>query len=314
MKYINLLILFLLSQSLAAQQPDYLASRNCTFIQNEKYGESDRNRFDIVLPKSDKPTPLIIYIHGGGFARGDKNEAWKGREKDILYFLDHNIAFATVSYRFYKPDDSAGVKVCLNDIAAALQYIRYHAKKFNINKELVACYGSSAGAGSSLFLAVHDDMALPNDTTFRGESTRIKCAGLLSTQATYNMPRWRSYIPFLRLVTCLQHKKFYNSAANFYGYPTYKSLKPQKDAVIKEFDMLEMVSPDDPPVYIMNLQKERFPKNNKLINHHRKHAIVLAKKFKEQNFEYKLFVRNKQLKSEDDIDYPVRNFLVEHLK
>ena len=34
---------------------------------NVKYGKDERNVFDIWLAESDKPTPLAIYIHGGGF-------------------------------------------------------------------------------------------------------------------------------------------------------------------------------------------------------------------------------------------------------
>ena len=41
---------------------------------NVKYGEHERNVFDIWLADSDKPTPLAIYIHGGGFRAGSKEK------------------------------------------------------------------------------------------------------------------------------------------------------------------------------------------------------------------------------------------------
>ena len=37
-----------------------------------RYGEHERNVLDLYLAKSDKPTPLVLYIHGGGFRGGDK--------------------------------------------------------------------------------------------------------------------------------------------------------------------------------------------------------------------------------------------------
>ena len=37
---------------------------------NVKYGNHERNVFDLWLAESDKPTPLVIYIHGGGFRGG----------------------------------------------------------------------------------------------------------------------------------------------------------------------------------------------------------------------------------------------------
>ena len=41
---------------------------------NVKYGAHQRNVFDIWLADSDKPTPLAIYIHGGGFRAGSKEK------------------------------------------------------------------------------------------------------------------------------------------------------------------------------------------------------------------------------------------------
>ena len=39
---------------------------------NLKYGEHERNVLDLWLARSDKPTPLVLFIHGGGFRQGDK--------------------------------------------------------------------------------------------------------------------------------------------------------------------------------------------------------------------------------------------------
>ena len=48
---------------------------------NVKYGEHERNVFDIWLADSAKPTPLAIYIHGGGFRAGSK-EKLKPNERE----------------------------------------------------------------------------------------------------------------------------------------------------------------------------------------------------------------------------------------
>ena len=40
-----------------------------------KYGPHERNVLDLWLAKSDKPTPLVVFIHGGGFVRGGKSGA-----------------------------------------------------------------------------------------------------------------------------------------------------------------------------------------------------------------------------------------------
>ena len=39
------------------------------------YGDNSLNKFDIFIARTKKPAPLVIYIHGGGFTIGDKNDA-----------------------------------------------------------------------------------------------------------------------------------------------------------------------------------------------------------------------------------------------
>ena len=45
-----------------------------------KYGDHERNVLDVWLVKSDEPTPLVIYIHGGGFKGGDKKKGIRYRD------------------------------------------------------------------------------------------------------------------------------------------------------------------------------------------------------------------------------------------
>ena len=53
---------------------------------NESYGDHKRNKFDIWLAESEKPTPLVIYIHGGGFSNGDKSNYYNS--KQLVRFLE----------------------------------------------------------------------------------------------------------------------------------------------------------------------------------------------------------------------------------
>ena len=46
------------------------------FSKDISYGLHDKNKFDIFMPKSDNPVPLVIYIHGGYFTTGDKSKAY----------------------------------------------------------------------------------------------------------------------------------------------------------------------------------------------------------------------------------------------
>jgi acetyl esterase/lipase len=313
-KRVLILILLLLPVFCSAQKTSFLQDLSFRNYTDETYGSDERNKFDIMIPESDKPVPLVIFIHGGGFRHGDKDDLYK-RKEDVRYFLQNNIAVATIIYRFYKNDDSLGVKVCLSDVQRALQYIRHKASKYNIDKSKIACYGISAGAGSSLFLAFHDDMAIPGDTTLAGESTRISCAGAISTQSTYDVFRWKKIIPWFRAIFFLKHSMLVNAAAHFYGYRDYKSFRPHQEEITRSLDMMAMIDSHDPPVYLINPLKERFPSNDNVIQHHRSHVLAVAAALKKAGVENYCFVyKRKKLEKESDAEYPVRKFLAEHLK
>jgi acetyl esterase/lipase len=136
MKFIALIATLLISFSINAQNLEFLNGIDYMNFSNEKYGNAQRNVFDIFIPKSNKPTALIIYIHAGGFVAGDKDDAINWRKEDIRFFLNKKIAFASINYQFYKTNDSIGVGQCLNDIKRAIQFIRHHANKYNIDKNL----------------------------------------------------------------------------------------------------------------------------------------------------------------------------------
>jgi carboxylesterase type B len=309
-----LIAMVLLTPGAKAQSINDWMTANCSMINDVKYSGDEKNSFDILMPRSDTPTPLVIYIHGGGFVGGDKTDAFRSRREDITYMLENNVAFASLNYRFRRTDDSLGVAACLNDVRTALQYIRHHAGRYNIIKERIACYGSSAGAGSSLYLAFHDDLARKNDTTILGESTRIQCVGALATQATYDVFQWIAYIPGLDTAVERAKEPTFDVAAKFYGYPNYLAFEPHREAITRELDMLQMISPDDPPAYIMNLQKETVPKDMNTIQHHRAHALVLSECLERNRVEHEVYLFSDVTSSEQDIPHPVREFLVGHLK
>ncbi len=293
------------------QDLDQLKATNFTAQLNQKYGNHPRNTFDLLLPKSNKPTALVLYIHGGGFVSGDKSAAYK-RSKEIDYFLDHNIAFATINYRFYKNNDSMGVKKCLKDIQTAIQYLKHNATTYNLNKTKFACYGNSAGAGASLYFAFHNDFAVPKDTTLAGESTKLKCAGAISTQATYNLFKWKKIIPNFWIPLLLKKNMFYKHAANFYGYKTYQEFRPYKDKITKSLDMLSMIDASDPPIYLENVLKSTFPSTMNIIQHHQSHAVYLSKILKQNGVPYQLETFSGQSKTNNSAT-KVALFIVRHL-
>lgn len=153
------------------------------------YGEHRQQRFDLwPVPDAKEPTPLVIFIHGGGFRGGDKSAV---SEIQIKLFQEAGVAFASMNYRL---SDVGPYPIMMHDAARGLQTIRYRAKEWNIDPDRVACFGGSAGAGISLWLAFHDDLANPNsDDPVARQSTRILAAATLNGQSTYDMHTYREW-------------------------------------------------------------------------------------------------------------------------
>ncbi len=150
-----------------------------TTITNAKYGSHHRNVMDLWLPKSDKPTPIVVYIHGGGFVGGDKSGGH--RQPMRKKCLAAKVAFATMNYRFLK---HASYQEIMLDGARAIQALRADARKLNIDPRRIGVYGHSAGAIMSLWLGFHPDVGRRNSKDRIGRfSSTVKVAGGLLTPA-----------------------------------------------------------------------------------------------------------------------------------
>ena len=240
---------------------------------NEKYGTHERNNFDIWLADSEEPTPLVIYIHGGGFISGDKSKYYNS--KDLVRFLDVGVSVAVINYRFMN-EPPYGILAGFHDSKRCLQYLRYNAKKYNIDKTRIACSGGSAGAGTSLWLAFSDDMADPEnaDPVLR-ESTLLTCAGAFDTQSTYDIYRWSE---ILDLPENKSPERLHEIALAF-GFKTAESLLlPEAEKIRKELDFLSKMTKTASPFFVYNKQAGGIPTNNDELNHHPFHAKALMEK------------------------------------
>lgn len=205
-----------------------------------KYGPHERNVLDFFQAKSEKPTPLVFCIHGGGWVNGDKN-GYYGRVKT---FLDKGISVVTINYRLMAQANEQKVmppvKAPLEDAARALQFVRSKASEWNIDKKRIGATGGSAGGCSSLYLAFHDDMADPkSDDPVARESTRLYCAGVDGAQVSLDPKDVREWLPN------------YTYGAHAFGAKNLDEVEKQRDKLadwIKEYSPINHVTKDDPPI------------------------------------------------------------------
>jgi hypothetical protein len=266
--------------------PIDISGINAQFVEDIAYDSYAKTRFDIFLPDTDEPTPLVIYIHGGGFTGGDKSKAYAGSlANDIRQALANGVAYASLNYRLLDTVDTEGVIKPLEDNRRALQFIRYHAQDLNIDPQAIAIYGSSAGAGTSLWLAFHDDMAnTDNADPILRESTRISAVGAVETQASYDIYRWESdvfldYELTIEAINALS-PELEQRMFSFYGVASATELESARIAAYRaDVDMLALMSIDDPDMWLRNgNQPLVFPSNTGLLFHHAYHARELKKR------------------------------------
>ncbi len=127
-----------------------------------QYGPHPKQVLHFWKAESEKPAPLLFFIHGGGWTGGNRASGLGGLLPEML---KAGISVVSIEYRFVQEAQSAGVKPPvewpLHDAARALQFVRSKAGEWNIDKQRIGASGGSAGACSSLWLAFHPDMADP---------------------------------------------------------------------------------------------------------------------------------------------------------
>jgi acetyl esterase/lipase len=111
-------------------------------LANIDYAATGQSRqcLDLYLPqtKPEKPLPLLIYIHGGGWEGGSKDQAGA-----LFAFLQGGqFAGASIGYRL---TDQASWPAQIHDCKAAIRWLRAHAAEYGYDAERMAVYGISAG-------------------------------------------------------------------------------------------------------------------------------------------------------------------------
>ncbi len=214
------------------------------------YGPHESNRLDFWQASSERPTPVIVYIHGGGFREGGKREVRRYGAEEIPRCLDRGVSVASINYRFI---EAAPLQDILRDCARAIQFLRHNAAAWNIDKEHIAACGESAGAGTSLWLAFHDDWADPEsaDPVLR-ESTRLIAAGAIAPQAGYDFGRWPAIIGIPEMIW---HTSVWYLGPVYYHCSGLGAYLRKGAKIRADLDTLSMMDPSDPPVYLLANQE-----------------------------------------------------------
>lgn len=270
-------------------------------VANGKYGALERNAFDLWTPKTKKPSPLVVYIHGGGFVNGDK-----GNLSPVLLkrLLDNGIAVMAINYSLM-PQHL--YPQAYKDSARAVQFARYNAKAWNIDKQKVSAMGSSAGGLTSLWIGFHDEMAdLKSDDPVLRESTRLSSMAVWSAQTTLVADIVGSRVG----MATLKHS-FYTG--RFFGLKAPDMQTDRGKELTRDASPLSHLTRDDPPVWAIYSVADK-PQTDETTTSDAIHHPYFGKILKEEMDKLKIECRLRHKDDGKPVNDDVVNFLIKHFK
>lgn len=111
-------------------------------LRDVAYGDDPRQRYDVYLPAQPQRAPVILFVHGGGWANGNKDNPGVVENK-AAYWLPKGCVLVSINYRM-RPDTAPIDQA--RDVARALADVQKRAPSWNADPANVLLMGHSAGA------------------------------------------------------------------------------------------------------------------------------------------------------------------------
>ena len=200
----------------------------------------ERQKLDLYTPPgATNPLPLIIWIHGGAWKLGSKENC------PALRYLEHGYAVASINYRL---SQHAVFPAQIEDCKAAVRWLRVHAKDNNLDPNRFAAWGSSAGGHLVALLG-----------TSGGVKEFEVGANLEVSSRVQAVVDWFGPIDFTQMSKySLPNSPFDHDAADSPESQLLGGAVPQNKAKAAKASPLTYVSRDDPPFLIMHGNKDNL--------------------------------------------------------
>ncbi|MEA4926224.1 MAG: alpha/beta hydrolase [Syntrophomonadaceae bacterium] len=230
------------------------------------YGNlSEFQKLDIYWPdKFDGPYPVIVSIHGGGYCAGDKTGsdamvAWEG--------LQRGYAVVAVNYRL---STEATFPAQINDVKAAIRFIKAHAHEYDLNPDKIAVWGASAGGTLSALVGATADAPELSDPSLGNEDQSERVQAVVDWCGPINL------LTMDEQYKASGVKGFPTNTPTSYGSKYLGRLVTEVPELAKQANPESYITPDDPPVFIQHGTKDNWVPVQQSIEYAAKLRAVLG--------------------------------------
>ncbi|MEI6947139.1 alpha/beta hydrolase [Paraflavisolibacter sp. H34] len=182
---VKLLLLLLFCCNLAHGQlippENYQLTRDIVYKKVDNW----QGRLDLYTPKNNhRKKPLVIFIHGGGWVHGKKEE-----EKDFAIFFEKEFVIANVEYRLA---GQAPAPSAIEDTRCALAYLLQKAHTYGIDRKKIIVMGVSAGGHLALMTGLTARDTLYSAGCFSKNTPSFSIAAIIERAGPADLNRWET--------------------------------------------------------------------------------------------------------------------------
>lgn len=206
----------------------------------------ERQKLDLYLPEQQEgtdPLPIIVWVHGGAWLAGNKNNC-----RSIRY-LKHGYAAASINYRL---SQHAIFPAQIEDCKAAIRFLRANAEKYNIDPNRLGVWGASAGGHLVTLLGTTGDVKEFDKGPNLHFSNRV--------QAVCDFFGPTDFTKMSQFPSTMDHDAPNSPESQLIGGPVQENKEACKRA-----NPITYVSKDDPPFLICHGDKDPLVPHNQSV-------------------------------------------------
>jgi acetyl esterase/lipase len=139
-------------------------------------------RGDFYRPADRGPHPVVVAVHGGGWDQGSRS-SYRGWG---TYLAERGFALFATDRRHFKPNEPAFPGV-IDDVQAAVRYVRSHAAELDIDPQRIAMMGDSSGGYIAALAGLVGDMAMGQRVAGGSQATSCAVKAVIAVYGVFDL-------------------------------------------------------------------------------------------------------------------------------